>query len=106
MGRHNRELQRREKLGTVWTEHNLLALLQDRACSTKPPKTKRYLRELPTRAEVSILINEAITRNSRLLLEALDGHTHTDDGVVFSIPPGIEPLGVAPAPSPTPGAAQ
>ena len=26
--RHNRELRRREKLGTVWTEHNLLALLQ------------------------------------------------------------------------------
>ena len=25
--RHNRELRRREKLGTVWTEHNLLALL-------------------------------------------------------------------------------
>ena len=24
----NRELRRREKLGTVWTEHNLLALLQ------------------------------------------------------------------------------
>ena len=23
---HNRELRRREKLGTVWTEHNLLAL--------------------------------------------------------------------------------
>ena len=27
--RHNRELQRREKLGTVWTEHNLLALLPE-----------------------------------------------------------------------------
>ena len=26
--RHNRELRRREKLGTVWTEHNPLALLQ------------------------------------------------------------------------------
>ena len=26
--RHNRELRRREKLGTVWTEHNLLALPQ------------------------------------------------------------------------------
>ena len=26
--RHNRELRRREKLGAVWTEHNLLALLQ------------------------------------------------------------------------------
>ena len=26
--RHNRELRRREKLGTVWTECNLLALLQ------------------------------------------------------------------------------
>ena len=25
--RHNRELRRRERLGTVWTEHNLLALL-------------------------------------------------------------------------------
>ena len=27
--RHNRELRRREKLGTAWTEHNLLALLQE-----------------------------------------------------------------------------
>ena len=27
--RLNRELRRREKLGTVWTEHNLLALLQN-----------------------------------------------------------------------------
>ena len=27
--RHNRELQRREKLGMVWTEHNLLALLPE-----------------------------------------------------------------------------
>ena len=26
---HNRELRRREQLGTVWTEHNLLALLQE-----------------------------------------------------------------------------
>ena len=26
--RHNRELRRREQLGTVWTERNLLALLQ------------------------------------------------------------------------------
>ena len=26
--RHNRELRRREQLGTVWTEHSLLALLQ------------------------------------------------------------------------------
>ena len=26
--RHNRELRRRERLGMVWTEHNLLALLQ------------------------------------------------------------------------------
>ena len=26
--RHNRDLRRREQLGTVWTEHNLLALLQ------------------------------------------------------------------------------
>ena len=25
--RHNRELRRRENLGTVWTEHNLPALL-------------------------------------------------------------------------------
>ena len=28
--RHNRELRRREKLGKVWTKHNLLALLQKR----------------------------------------------------------------------------
>ena len=27
--RHNRELRRQEKLGTVWTEHNLLALLPE-----------------------------------------------------------------------------
>ena len=27
--RHNRELWRRERLGTVWTEHNLLALLPE-----------------------------------------------------------------------------
>ena len=27
--RHNRELRRREKLGTVWTEHNLLELLPE-----------------------------------------------------------------------------
>jgi len=27
--RHNRELRRREKLGTVWTEHNLIVLLQE-----------------------------------------------------------------------------
>ena len=27
--RHNRELRRREKLRTVWTEHNLLVLLQE-----------------------------------------------------------------------------
>ena len=26
---HNRDLRRREKLGTVWTEHNLLALLPE-----------------------------------------------------------------------------
>ena len=26
---HNRELQRREKLGTVWTAHNLLGLLPE-----------------------------------------------------------------------------
>ena len=29
LGRHNRELRRREKLGTVGTEHNLPALLQN-----------------------------------------------------------------------------
>ena len=28
--RYNRELRRRERLGTVWSEHNLLALLQTR----------------------------------------------------------------------------
>ena len=28
--RHNRELRRREKMGTVWTPHNLLVLLQNR----------------------------------------------------------------------------
>ena len=27
--RRNRELQRREQLGTVWKEHNLLALLPE-----------------------------------------------------------------------------
>ena len=27
--RRNRELRRREQLGTVWKEHNLLALLQE-----------------------------------------------------------------------------
>ena len=27
--RHNRELRRRERLGMVWTEHNLLALPQE-----------------------------------------------------------------------------
>ena len=27
--RHNRELRRREQLGTVWKEHNLLALLPE-----------------------------------------------------------------------------
>ena len=27
--RHSRESRRREKLRTVWTEHNLLALLQE-----------------------------------------------------------------------------
>ena len=27
--RHNRELRRREQLGTMWTEHNLLALLPE-----------------------------------------------------------------------------
>ena len=40
--RHNRELRRRGKLGTVWTEHNLLALLPEQGLITKPPKTKRY----------------------------------------------------------------
>ena len=35
LGRHNRELQRREKLGTVWTEHNLLALLQEQGLSNQ-----------------------------------------------------------------------
>ena len=29
--RRNRELRRREKLGTVWTEHNLPALLQEQS---------------------------------------------------------------------------
>ena len=29
MVRHNRELRRREKLGTLWTGRNLLALLQE-----------------------------------------------------------------------------
>ena len=29
--RHNQELRRREKLGTVWTEHNLLALLPEQS---------------------------------------------------------------------------
>ena len=28
--RHNRELRRREKMGTVWTPHNLTVLLQNR----------------------------------------------------------------------------
>ena len=28
--RHNRELRRRERMGTVWTPHNLLVLLQNR----------------------------------------------------------------------------
>ena len=45
--KHNRELWRREKLGTVWTEHNLLALLQEQGLITKPPKTKRYRAPLP-----------------------------------------------------------
>ena len=34
--RHNRELQRREQLGTVWTEHNLLALLQEQCLINQP----------------------------------------------------------------------
>ena len=42
MERHNRELRRREKLGTVWTERNLLALLQKQGLNNQPPKTKRY----------------------------------------------------------------
>ena len=33
--RHNRELRRREKLGTVWTEHNLLALRQEQGLSSQ-----------------------------------------------------------------------
>ena len=40
--RHDRELRRREQLGAVWTEHNLLALLPEQGLITKPPKTKRY----------------------------------------------------------------
>ena len=31
--RHNRELRRWEKLGTVWMEHNLLALLPEQGLS-------------------------------------------------------------------------
>ena len=42
MERHNRELRRREKLGTVWTERNLLALLQKQGLNNQPPKTKCY----------------------------------------------------------------
>ena len=34
MERHNRELRRREKLGTAWTERNLLALLQKQGLKT------------------------------------------------------------------------
>ena len=33
--RHNRELRRREKLGTVWTEHNLLTLLPERGLTNQ-----------------------------------------------------------------------
>ena len=33
--RHNRELRRREQLGTVWTEHNLLALLPEQGLSNQ-----------------------------------------------------------------------
>ena len=32
---HNRELRRRERLGAVWTEHNLLALLQEHGLSNQ-----------------------------------------------------------------------
>ena len=34
--RRNRELRRREQLGTVWTEHNLLALLQKQGLINQP----------------------------------------------------------------------
>ena len=37
MERRNRELRRRERMGTVGTEHNLLALLQYQGLSTQPP---------------------------------------------------------------------
>ena len=33
--RHDRELRRREKLGTVWTEHNLPALLPEQRLSNQ-----------------------------------------------------------------------
>ena len=33
--RHNRELRQREQLGAVWTEHNLLALLQKQGLSNQ-----------------------------------------------------------------------
>ena len=33
--RRNRELRRREQLGTVWTEHNLLALLPEQGLSNQ-----------------------------------------------------------------------
>ena len=33
--RHNRELRRREQLGTVWMEHNLLALLPEQGLSNQ-----------------------------------------------------------------------
>ena len=49
MERHNRELRRREKLGTVWTERNLLALLQKQGLNNHPPKTKRYQRRQAVR---------------------------------------------------------
>ena len=54
--------------------------------------------ELPTRAEVGVLIDDAIRRNNRLLLEALANHTHNDgDGsAVFRVPPDIEPIGAVP----------
>ena len=33
--RHNRELRRREQLGAVWTEHNLLGLLPAQGLSNQ-----------------------------------------------------------------------
>ena len=58
--------------------------------------------ELPTRAEVSVLVGDAIRRNNRLLIEALANHTHNDDDgkAVSRVPPGIEPTGAAPGAQP------